>query len=53
MLLLHKWTKKSQKLQECMCDLLQEYIENVLFLKQIETDNEKWILYDNVEGKSL
>ena len=33
------------------CDSLLKCYENVPFLKQIVTGNEKWILYDNVEWK--
>ena len=31
----------------------REVLENVLFLKQIVTGDEKWILYNNVEQKRL
>ena len=33
------------------CDSLLKREENVPFLKQIVTDDEKWILYNNVEQK--
>ena len=33
------------------CDSLLKRNENVLFLKQIVMDDEKWILYSNVEQK--
>ena len=33
------------------CDSLLKHNENVPFLKQIVTGNEKWILYNNVEQK--
>ena len=37
------------------CDSLLKYKENISFLKQIVTGNEKWILYSNciVEWASL
>ena len=33
------------------CDSLLKHNENVPFLKQIVTGNEKWILYNNMEWK--
>ena len=33
------------------CDFLLKRNENILFLKQIVTGNEKWILYNNVERR--
>ena len=35
------------------CDSLLKRNENIPFLKQIVTGDEKWILYNNVEQKSL
>ena len=35
------------------CDSLLKHNENVPFLKQIVSVDEKWILYNNVEGKRL
>ena len=48
----------TQGLNPCLehiftCDSLLKCNENVLFLKQIVTGNEKWILYNNVEWKRL
>ena len=46
--------KLSEKnLLDCIsaCDSLCKRNENILFLKQIVTGNEKWILYNSVEQK--
>ena len=47
----HKLSEKN--LLDCIspCDSLLKRNENVPFLKQIVTGNEKWILYNNVEQK--
>ena len=49
----HKLSKKNLLDYISACDSLLKHNENVLFLKQIVTGNEKWILYDNVEWKKL
>ena len=48
-----KLSKKN--LLDCIsaCDYLLKRNENVPFLKQIVMDDEKWILYNNVERKRL
>ena len=48
-----KLSKKN--LLDCIsaCDYLLKRNENVPFLKQIVMDDEKWILYNNVEQKRL
>ena len=47
----HKLSEKN--LLDCVssCDSLLKRNENIPFLKQIVTDDEKWILYNNVEWK--
>ena len=48
----HKWKKKPPKtFLDCITayNSLLKYKEYVPFLKQIVTDNEKWILYNNME----
>ena len=35
------------------CNTLLRHNKNISFLKQIMTDSEKWILYNNVEQKTL
>ena len=47
----HKLREKN--LLDCIsaCDSLLKHNENVPFLKQIVTSDEKWILYNNVEWK--
>ena len=35
------------------CDSLLKCNKNVLFLKQIVMGNEKWILYNNMNGRDL
>ena len=35
------------------CNTLLRHNKNISFLKQIMTDSEKWILYNNVEQKRL
>ena len=49
----HKLSEKN--LFDCIstCNSLLKSNENVLFLKQIVTGDEKWILYNNVEWKRL
>ena len=47
------WVPHKKNLLDCIssCNSLLKRNENVLFLKQIVTGDEKWILYNNVEGK--
>ena len=47
----HKLSKKNLLDHISACDSLLKGNENVPFLKQIVTGNEKWILYNNVEQK--
>ena len=47
----HKLSEKNLPDRISACNSLPKYNENVPFLKQIVTDNEKWILYNNVEWK--
>ena len=47
----HKLSEKNLLDRISACDSLLKRNENVLFLKQIVTGNEKWILYNNVERK--
>ena len=47
----HKLSKKNLLDRISACDSLLKCNENVPFLKQIVTGNEKWILYNNVEWK--
>ena len=45
--------KQGKNLRTCIsaCDSLLKRKENVLFLKQIVMEDEKWILYNNVKQK--
>ena len=47
----HKLSKKTLLDRISSCDSLLKRNENVPFLKQIVTGDEKWILYNNVEWK--
>ena len=49
----HRLSEKN--LFDCIstCNSLLKRNENVPFLKQVVTGNEKWILYSNVERKRL
>ena len=47
----HKFSEKNLLDRICACDSLLKRNESVLFLKQMVTDSEKWILYNNVEQK--
>ena len=47
----HKLSKKNLLDHIFACDFLLKRNENVPFLKQIVTGDEKWILYNNVERK--
>ena len=47
----HKLSEKNLLDPISACDSLLKCNENVLFLKQIVTGDEKWILYNNVEWK--
>ena len=47
----HKLNEKNLLDHISTCDSLLKRNENVPFLKQIVMDNEKWILYNNVEWK--
>ena len=47
----HKLSKKNLLDHISACDSLLKRNESVLFLKQMVTDSEKWILYNNVEQK--
>ena len=47
----HKLSRKNFLDRISACDSLLKRNENVPFLKQIVMDNEKWILYNNVEWK--
>ena len=47
----HKLSEKNLLDHISTCDSLLKCNENVLFLEQIVTGNEKWILYNNVEQK--
>ena len=47
----HKLSKKILLDPISACDSLLKHNENVPFLKQIVTDDEKWLLYNNVEWK--
>ena len=47
----HKLSKKNLLDHISPCDSLLKCNENILFLKQIVTGYEKWILYNNVEWK--
>ena len=49
----HKLREKNLLGRISACDSLLKYNEKVLFLKQIVTGDEKWILYNNVEWKRL
>ena len=49
----HKLSKKNLLDHMSACDSLLKHNENVPFLKQIVTGNEKWILYNNVEWKRV
>ena len=47
----HKLSEKNLLDRISTCDSLLKRNENVPFLKQIVTGDEKWILYNNVEWK--
>ena len=47
----HKLSEKNLLDRISTCDSLLKRNENVPFLKQIVTGDEKWILYNNVERK--
>ena len=47
----HKLTEKNLLDHVSACDSLLKRNENIPFLKQIVTGDEKWILYNNVEWK--
>ena len=49
----HKLSEKNLLDHICTCDSLLKHNQNVTFLKQIVTGNEKWILYNNVEWKGF
>ncbi|XP_059989713.1 histone-lysine N-methyltransferase SETMAR-like [Lagenorhynchus albirostris] len=49
----HKLSEKNLLDNISACDSLLKHNENVLFLKQIVTGDEKWILFNNVEWKKL
>ena len=49
----HKSGEKNLLDHISTCDSLLKHNENVPFLKQIVTGDEKWILYNNVELKRL
>lgn len=43
--------KEKKELLNCMCNLLLKHNANILFLKHITMDDEKWILYMRSAGK--
>lgn len=47
----HNLTEKNLIDRISICDLLYKRNENVPFLKQIVTGDEKWVIYNNVERK--
>ena len=47
----HKLNERNLLDHISACNSLLKHNENILFLKQIVTGNEKWILYNNVEWK--
>ena len=47
----HKLSEKNLLDHISACDSLLKHNENIPFLKQIVTGDEKWILYNNVEWK--
>ena len=47
----HKLSKNNCLDHISVCDSLLKHNENILFLKQIVTGNEKWLLFNNVEWK--
>ena len=47
----HKLREKNLLDHISTCDSLLKHNENVPFLKQIVTGDEKWLLYNNVERK--
>ena len=47
----HNLSKKNFLAHISTCNSLLKHNENLLFLKQIVTGNEKWILYNSVEWK--
>ena len=47
----HKLSEKTILTHISACDSLLKCNDNVLFLKQIVTGDEKWILYNNVKWK--
>ena len=49
----HKLSEKNLLDRISTCDSLLKQNENVSFLKQVVTGDEKWILYNNVEWKRL
>ena len=49
----HKLSEKNLLDHISACNSLLKHNENVPFLKQVVTGNEKWILYNNVEWKRL
>ena len=49
----HNLSEKNLLDSVSTCDSLLKRNENVPFLKQIVTGDEKWILYNNVEQKRL
>ena len=47
----HKLSEKNLLDRISACNSLLKHNENVLFLKQIVTGDEKWVLYNNVKRK--
>ena len=47
----HKLSEKNLLDHISACDFLLKHNENVPFLKQIVTGDEKWILYKNADGR--